>query len=94
MFISLVTNLKGIVKHQINCRSATAYNESVQTFLQRPWSANANADPLSVLLISPPCQGFSRANSGGKNDSQNRDAVNVVPDALRKLSPAYMVGQL
>ncbi|KAF9060284.1 S-adenosyl-L-methionine-dependent methyltransferase [Rhodocollybia butyracea] len=44
------------------------------------------------MLISPPCQGFSKANPGGKNDEKNRSAVDVVPNALKKFGPAYMVG--
>ncbi len=45
----------------------------------------------SVVLISTPCQGFSTANSGGKDDAQNNQLIRSVGDILKFTNPLYVV---
>lgn len=45
---------------------------------------------IHVALISPPCQGFSSANPGGKNDDENRDLLGSVRDIARSFEPYWI----
>ncbi|CAG8745536.1 1490_t:CDS:2, partial [Acaulospora colombiana] len=64
------------------------HQESVEAFLEHTGKQYLNR--ISVLLMSPPCQGFSSANSGGKDDASNCRQVDTVSEALRVIQPRYL----
>lgn len=48
---------------------------------------------IQVALISPPCQGFSTANPGGKHDEENRHLLESVADIARTFEPYWICGE-
>lgn len=79
---------------QLNFPDAPMHEEKVQRYLQDVEDGKLAAPgPLAVLCISPPCQPFSSANPGGKNDDENIQQLRVVGKALDLLQPAYMVSR-
>lgn len=52
--------------------------------------------PLAVVLRSPPCQGFSKANiqpEGGENDREKNRQLTMVGIALKKFALLYLVSR-
>ena len=45
----------------------------------------------SVVLISPPCQGFSGANNGGQNDVENNQMMTYVSQIAEIFEPHWLV---
>ncbi len=64
---------------QINHPQAEAHFATVDTFLSELEDNNITCPNLTVALISPPCQGFSAANPGGKDDNINRKVLRFIP---------------
>lgn len=46
---------------------------------------------VNIIAVSPPCQGFSSANSGGKNDETNKDVTASVADIAQTIEPLYLI---
>lgn len=80
-----------IFRDQLNHPDSWVYDECVETFLFQQPRNYLCKEQLAVLLMSTPCQGFSTANPGGKEDRKNRNLIDTVPIALRKLKPAFLV---
>ncbi|KDQ13404.1 hypothetical protein BOTBODRAFT_33709 [Botryobasidium botryosum FD-172 SS1] len=77
----------------LNHRDAQQQPEDVQRFLydyrQGLIIAPGVGSP-TALLMSTSCQGFSSANSGGKDDEQHCRQVDMVGQALQILTPQYL----
>lgn len=80
---------------QINFPGIPMHEEDAQRYLQDLSDGKiASPGPIAVLCASPPCQPFSNANPGGKNDKDNKEQLHVVGKALEILKPEYMVSSL
>lgn len=74
---------------QINHPQAEAHFATVDTFLSELEDNNITCPNLTVALISPPCQGFSAANPGGKDDIINRKALSISTHVLTATNTYY-----
>ncbi|CAG8561115.1 2191_t:CDS:10 [Ambispora gerdemannii] len=78
------------ITFQANHSSALVFNENVKTFLNRLSDQWFRVD---VLLASPPCQGFSSANTRGTQQSraeQNNILLYSI-EAIKKINPKIIV---
>ncbi|CAG8665973.1 10685_t:CDS:2, partial [Ambispora leptoticha] len=78
------------ITFQTNHASTLVFNEDIKNFLNRlsdPWFQ------VDVMLASPPCQGFSIANTRGTRQSraiQNNILLDII-EAIKKINPKIIV---
>ncbi|KAJ7164554.1 hypothetical protein C8R43DRAFT_987452 [Mycena crocata] len=75
---------------KINHPSANVHWTDVKSMLEEKEKENIALPPIHVALISPPCQGFSSANPGGKNDEGNRSLFSSVGDIAGAFEPLWI----
>ncbi|KAJ7149220.1 S-adenosyl-L-methionine-dependent methyltransferase [Mycena crocata] len=74
-----------------NHPSADVHCEDVNTLIEERERGTISLPQVHVALISPPCQGFSTANPGGKNDENNRGLLDSVCDIAPAFRPYWLV---
>ncbi|KAK0433303.1 S-adenosyl-L-methionine-dependent methyltransferase [Desarmillaria tabescens] len=74
---------------KINHPQADVHFATVETFLSELNRTNITCPDLTVALLSPPCQGFSAANPGGKDDNVNRKALSISTRILTATNAYY-----
>ncbi|KAK0440405.1 S-adenosyl-L-methionine-dependent methyltransferase [Desarmillaria tabescens] len=87
--VGIDRNLHAHNTWKINHPEAEAHFATVDTFLSELEDENITCPDLTVALISPPCQGFSGANPGGKNDDVNRKALSISTRILTTTNTYY-----
>ncbi|KAJ7469860.1 S-adenosyl-L-methionine-dependent methyltransferase [Mycena galericulata] len=75
---------------QLNHPSAKAHLMDVTTLIDMHERRAISLPEIHVAIISPPCQGFSSANPGGKNDEKNRELLMAVADIARAFKPFWI----
>lgn len=73
-----------------NFPNSRAHCQPVADFLDDIRDCTVSAPEAPVLLISTPCQGFSSANPGGKDDKKNRAQMRTVKTAASRLKPSLI----
>lgn len=77
---------------QHNFPNAVPSCQKVEEFLkEHEENAHRATCCPAVALISTPCQGFSTANRGGKNDTENNEQVSSVGHILKFIQPPFVV---
>ncbi|KAJ7160025.1 S-adenosyl-L-methionine-dependent methyltransferase [Mycena crocata] len=85
----LVNKIRHVVGNS-NHPSAKIYWEDVHTLIEEQNKGIISLPPIHIALISPPCQGFSSANPGGKDDAENRALLSSVGTIARSFRPYWM----
>ena len=63
----------------------------VEVLLREAQRGNITFPDITVALVSPPCQGFSTANPGGKNDAVNNSVLAICGQIARLNDPYYII---
>ncbi|KAL3778165.1 hypothetical protein ACHAW5_008967 [Stephanodiscus triporus] len=78
---------------EMNFEGKSVFKEDVAKFLRKLKLGKLNIDTQNIALIhgSPPCQGFSMANtSGGKNDWQNKQCTLDFLEVIEFIQPPFV----
>lgn len=76
-----------------NFPNTLVYRMSLRRFLEEHKAGQTKIFPSTIVLLhgSPPCQGYSSANtSGGANDIQNCQATFDYVDVIRSIQPPFV----
>jgi site-specific DNA-cytosine methylase len=75
---------------QLNHPTAEMHWEDINTLLELKSREIIPIPQIQIALISPPCQGFSTANPGGKDDNENRQLLETVKDIAGGFNPYWI----
>ncbi|KAJ7111267.1 S-adenosyl-L-methionine-dependent methyltransferase [Mycena epipterygia] len=80
-------------RQQLNNQAAEFHVADVKAVIEDKEKGIISVPDIQVALIlfSPPCQGFSSANSGGGNDEENRGLFSSVGDIARSFRPYWIL---
>ncbi|KAJ7666946.1 S-adenosyl-L-methionine-dependent methyltransferase [Mycena polygramma] len=75
---------------QCNHPEAEVHWEDINDLLSLKTQGVVPLPEIQIALISPPCQGFSSANSGGKHDGENRQWLQTVSEIAATFKPYWI----
>ncbi|KAJ7287733.1 S-adenosyl-L-methionine-dependent methyltransferase [Mycena rebaudengoi] len=76
---------------KLNNRAGKKHQIDVRDLIREKGNGTILLPETHVALFSPPCQGFSTANPGGKNDEDNREVLGCVIEIVHSLQPTLVV---
>ncbi|OLL24074.1 Modification methylase SinI [Neolecta irregularis DAH-3] len=71
--------------------SGQIFNMPIENYVESLLTKEIEIKHVDILLFGPPCQGFSRANPGGMNDTKNRNLVFYIAQTVFLIKPKYIM---
>ncbi|KAF8127103.1 S-adenosyl-L-methionine-dependent methyltransferase [Mycena galopus ATCC 62051] len=75
---------------KLNHPTAETHAEEINDLIELKKQGIIPLPQVQIALISPPCQGFSTANPGGKNDEKNCSLLQTVADIAVAFQPYWI----
>ncbi|KAG7087657.1 hypothetical protein E1B28_013605 [Marasmius oreades] len=89
--LAVDSNIHACNTFKMNHPTTDIHYTKVETFLTEKHYIYRPPPSCAVALISPPCQGFSSANPGGKNDEENRKGLAICSRIAETLNAHHVL---